>query len=356
MSDAGLFGVWVHFAMTEWVFIRRVLTVFAIGALALALWVLSDLLLLIFAAVLFAVAFRAMIEPIMPATGLSEPLALFAVMLLIVLVVAGIVLQFGTSLSDQISYLVQNAPAAFARLTQQLQIESLAKEVGGTALGAIASGAVSIGTNAVAAVAGFVLVLVGGLYFAASPQIYRRGLIALFPERWHKPVTSTVDDCAFALSRWLRAQLIAMGIVGVLTGLGMWIAGVPSPLALGLIAGLTEFVPIVGPVVGAIPALLLASGQGWDMTLAALAVAVVVQQLENNVIMPFVVGRVVELPAAVGLFATVAMGLLFGPLGFLLGYPLAIVGDVAVRRLYVREALGKPVEIPAERERKAIRD
>jgi predicted PurR-regulated permease PerM len=78
-----------------------------------------------------------------------------------------------------------------------------------------------------------------------------------------------------------------------------------------------------------------------------------VQQLENNLIMPFIVGRVVELPAAVGLFATVAMGLLFGPLGLLLGYPLAIVADVAIRRLYVREALGKPVEIPAERERHA---
>jgi predicted PurR-regulated permease PerM len=69
--------------------------------------------------------------------------------------------------------------------------------------------------------------------------------------------------------------------------------------------------------------------------------------------MPFVVGRVVELPAAVGLFATVAMGLLFGPLGLLLGYPLAIVADVAIRRLYVREALGKRVEIPAERGRRA---
>src|SRR5690606_25809875 len=153
----------------------------------------------------------------------------------------------------------------------------------------------------------------------------------VFPERWRGSITSTVDDSAFALGRWLYAQLIAMVIVGVLTGIGMWLVGVPSPLALGLIAGLTEFIPILGPIVGAIPALLLASGQGVDGMLAALAVAVVVQQLEDNLSMPFVVGRVVELPAAVGLFATVAMGLLFGPLGLLLGYPLAIVTDVAIR-------------------------
>ncbi|HEX2840129.1 AI-2E family transporter [Hyphomicrobium sp.] len=339
--------------MSEWVFIRRVLTVFAIGALALALWALSELLLLIFASVLFAVAFRAMSAPLVQTTGMSRPWALVIVVLAIVLLLSGLVLQFGTSLANQTAYLVQTAPAAFARLAQQFQLDSLSKNFGGSMLGAVASGAMSIGSSVVAAVTGFALSVVGGLYLAASPDIYRRGLITLFPERWHTIVTSTVDDSGFALSRWLKAQLIAMAIVGTLTGIGMGLVGVPSPLALGLIAGVLEFIPIVGPILGAIPALLLASGQGLDVTLWALAVAIIVQQLENNVIMPFVVGRVVEMPAAVGLFATVAMGLLFGPLGFVLGYPLAIVGDVAVRRLYVREALGKAVEIPAERERKA---
>ncbi len=294
-----------------------------------------------------------MSKPIMRATGMSTPWALVIVLAIIVLLLAGLVLQFGSSLADQTAYLVDNAPAAFGRITQQFQLDSLSKALGGSVLGAVASGAMSIGTSVAAAVTGFALAVVGGLYLAASPDIYRRGLIKLFPARWHQIMTSTVDDSGFALSRWLKAQLIAMAIVGTLTGIGMWLVGVPSPLALGLIAGILEFIPIVGPILGAIPALLLASGQGLDITLWALAVAVIVQQLENNVIMPFVVGRVVEMPAAVGLFATVAMGILFGPLGFVLGYPLAIVGDVAVRRLYVREALGKPVDIPAERERKA---
>jgi predicted PurR-regulated permease PerM len=340
---------------SDWLFVRRVLTVFAIGVLALALWTLSDLLLLIFAAILCAVALRTLTAPLVEATGMQQPFALLAVVVLIVLFAAALVLQFGSRLSDQTAYLLQNAPAAFQALVEQLGLDlnSLSRDFGGTALGALASRAVTIGSSIIEAIAAFVLVAVGGLYLAAAPQTYRGGLIALFPERWRQPITSTVDDSAFALARWLRAQLIAMAIVGALTGLGMWLVGVPSPLALGLIAGATEFIPIVGPVIGAIPALLLASAQGWEVTAAALAVAIIVQQLENNLIMPFVVGRVVELPAAVGLFATVAMGLLFGPLGFLLGYPLAIVADVAIRRLYVREALGKRVEIPAERERHA---
>lgn len=341
--------------MSDWQFVRRVLIIVAIGALALALWTLSDLLLVIFAAVLTAIALRALMGPIREATGMREAYALICVVVVILLCAAGLVLQFGSRLSEQTVYVAQNAPAALQSLVQTLGLDlhSLSRDFGGSALGALAARAVTIGSSVIEAVAALILVLVGGLYLAAAPESYRRGFVALFPERWREVISATMKDGSFALSRWLKAQLIAMAIVGALTGVGMWLVGVPSPLALGLIAGATEFIPIVGPIVGAIPALLLASAQGWEVTLAALAVAVVVQQLENNLIMPFVVGRVVELPAAVGLFATVAMGLLFGPLGLLLGYPLAIVADVAIRRLYVREALGKRVEIPAERERHA---
>jgi predicted PurR-regulated permease PerM len=84
-----------------------------------------------------------------------------------------------------------------------------------------------------------------------------------------------------------------------------------------------------------------------------LGVFVVVQQVENNIILPLLTGRAVDLPPAVGLLAVVAVGILFGPLGLLLAYPLAIVIDVAVRRLYVREALGEKVAIPGEKEKRA---
>lgn len=339
--------------MSDWAFIRRVLTVFAFAVLALAVWILSDLLLLVFAAILCAIALRALLVPLAQSTNMPEPLALLVVVVSISTLGAALALQFGTRLADQTEYLIEAAPAALQSLSQSFDLENVSRDVGGTAVGAIATGAMSIGSSVMAAAAGLILAVVGGVYLAAAPSSYRRGLVALFPERWHKVISATFDDSAFALSRWLKAQLIAMSVVGMLTGVGMWFVGVPSPLALALIAGITEFIPILGPIVGAIPALLLASTGGWEMSLGALAVAFAVQQIENNIIMPFIVGRVVKLPAAVGLFAAVAMGLLFGPLGFVLGYPLAIVADVAIRRLYVREALGRRVEIPAERERRA---
>jgi predicted PurR-regulated permease PerM len=87
---------------------------------------------------------------------------------------------------------------------------------------------------------------------------------------------------------------------------------------------------------------------GWTLLLF-----IVVQQVENNIILPLVTGRAVDLPPAVGLLAVVAIGILFGPLGLLLAYPLAIVIDVAVRRLYVREMLGEKVEITSEKAERA---
>ena len=144
-----------------------------------------------------------------------------------------------------------------------------------------------------------------------------------------------------------------MIMVGVLIGAGLAFIGVPSALGLGFVAGVLEFIPYLGPILSAVPALLLASTQSWEMVAWTLGLFVVVQQVENNIILPLVTGRAVDLPPAVGLIAVVAIGMLFGPLGLLLAYPLAIVVDVAVRRLYVRDALGENVSIPGEKEKRA---
>jgi predicted PurR-regulated permease PerM len=94
--------------------------------------------------------------------------------------------------------------------------------------------------------------------------------------------------------------------------------------------------------------LLLASTESFETVLWTLAVFVVVQQVESNIIMPIVAGRAVELPPAVGLFSVVALGILFGPLGLVLGYPLAIVIDVAVQRLYLGGVLKEPIFLKGE--------
>jgi predicted PurR-regulated permease PerM len=198
------------------------------------------------------------------------------------------------------------------------------------------------------AMANLFLVVVGGLYIATNPRLYRTGLLKLVPAERRELTGTALRDTGRSLRLWLVGQLVSMVLVGTLTGVGLWLIGVPSALVLGLLAGLLEFVPLVGPIVAAIPGLLIAATQGTETLLWALALYFVLQQLEGNIIQPLVQQRAVSLPPALLLFALVAFGTLFGIAGLLLAAPLTVVLFVAVKRLYVREALGTPTPIPGE--------
>ena len=330
-------------------FVRRVFIVVAIGALIAAIWALSDILLLLFGAVLFAVMLHAVAAPLAThlRLGRRPALALGGALMVLILAAAGFFL--GPELVTQMRNLFTTLPEATNRVMGYFQLGSMADLIkdgtAASALGGLATRIIAWSTTIAGALASFLLMLFGGIYLAINPRLYRDGLVKLVPSAVQPNVNATLDDSGEALKRWLAGQVIAMLLVGVFTGVGLWLVGVPSAFALGFIAGLAEFVPLIGPILAAIPALLIASTQDWQTVLLALAVLVVVQQVESNLIAPVIADRMVSIAPAVGLFAVVAMGVLFGPLGLLLGFPLAIVFDVAVRRLYVRDTLGERVEI-----------
>ena len=337
--------------MPDNVFVRRVLIFFAIAALAAALWTLSELLILVFGSILFAVVLRAIAEPIRRTTSIGERWALLVAGLGIIVVLGIVSYLFGSKISGQLVTIAERLPNAADSLTKQMPFLTIPELLRDTSIGSLLMSAFSWGTTIFGALFSLVVMIVAGVYIAISPLVYVRGFVRLFPSGTREQISATLNDAGHALRRWLGAQLIAMIIVGTLIGLGLAVVGVPSALTLGLIAGVAEFVPIIGPVIGAIPALLLASTESFDTVLWTLAVFVVVQQLESNLIMPIVAGRAVELPPAVGLFAVVALGILFGPLGLVLGYPLAIVIDVAVKRLYLSGVLKEPVHPKGEKDK-----
>ena len=155
-------------------------------------------------------------------------------------------------------------------------------------------------------------------------------------------------DSERALRLWLRGQLLAMVVVGVLTGVGLWLIEVPSAFALGLLAGLLEFIPFAGPVLSAIPGVLLALVISPELALGTIVVYVAVQQFEGNVLQPIVQRYAVDLPPVVLLFSLLAFGTLFGVIGVIFAAPLTVVAYVLVKRLYVQEALGTKTPIPGE--------
>jgi predicted PurR-regulated permease PerM len=155
-----------------------------------------------------------------------------------------------------------------------------------------------------------------------------------------------LDHCGAALRQWLKGQVLAMVMIGTLSGLGLWLLGVPSAAALGLIAGLAEFVPFVGPIAGAVLALLVASAQGLTTLLWVLILFLAIQQIEGNLVTPLIERQLVSLPMALTLFSIVAMGVVFGPLGVFLATPLTVLLHALVAKLYVEGVLGRRVSLP----------
>lgn len=345
----------------ELAYLRKLLIALAIVALALAAWHVREAFLLAFASVVVGVILDSMAEPLSRRTGLARHWALAIVAVAVIAALAGAVVLTGSQVRAQFGEFAARLPEAVRYLEGEFGVEvpflngsggSLQdqKDAGG-GMG-LSTGLIgplkSIGITLFEGITNLVLVVVGGAFLAADPGLYRRGALKLFPTDRHARVGDALETCGRALKLWLLAQLVAMTIIGVMAGLGTWWLGVPAPLALGLFAGLAEFVPVVGSIAGAVPAIVLAFAVDVDTALWTAALFVVIQQLESNVINPILQRRMVSIPPAVQLFSIVAFGILFGWAGLLLAAPLAVVAFVLVQKLYVRQTLGEDVKIPGE--------
>jgi predicted PurR-regulated permease PerM len=193
-----------------------------------------------------------------------------------------------------------------------------------------------------------ILTVAAGVYIALQPALYRRGAAQLFPSKRRPLVEETIDDIGRGLRLWLLGQAIQMCLIGVLSAIAVWLIGLPSPLALGAIAGLAEFIPYLGPVMASIPAILVAMTSGYDAALWTIVAYIVIHQIEGNVIVPMVQRRLVFIPPAVLLLSIVAVTEIYGAIGIIFAAPITVIAFVAVKKLYVRDGLGQPTELPGE--------
>lgn len=333
-------------------FVRRVLIVIALGALTLLFWRLAGVFLLVFGAVLVAVLLHAVADVLARWTPVPARWSLLAAGLLLLVVLVGIGVLFGAQMRAQVAVVADKLPSAINAFSQQLGLgdvyEQLPRMLGLGQGGDVLSRATTLGAAALGGLADALLVIIAGIYIATDPHIYRRGLIKLFPRSQHEQVEEALKAAGYSLKMWLLGQLVAMALIFLMVTAAMWLIGVPSPIALGLIAGLAEFVPLIGAFVGALPAVLLAFTVDSQTLLWTVVAFVIIQQIESNFIMPVVERRVVALPPAIALFSVVVFGVLFGPVGLFFAVPLAVVVFVLVKKLYVQDTLGETTTVPGE--------
>ena len=193
----------------------------------------------------------------------------------------------------------------------------------------------------VGAVADFFVIIFLGIYLAAAPEMYVNGLVRLFPIPRRPRVRVVLEKLGTNLGHWLWGQMLSMAVVGTLIGIGLTVLRVPLGLALGVLAGLLNFIPIVGSLVSAIPAILLAFlVSPWHPVYVVGLYVLVNTVIESHLLMPLIQRHAVNLPPAVAVIALLLMGKLFGFLGLLLAIPAATALLVLVKTVYLENVLG----------------
>jgi predicted PurR-regulated permease PerM len=178
-----------------------------------------------------------------------------------------------------------------------------------------------------------------GLYLAINPPLYRGGFLRLFPRASRPQIAATLDDAGTMLARWLLGKLILMCFVGIFTATGLWLLGIPLVLSLALLAAVLDFIPNIGPIASAIPALLLALLSGPMTVLWVALLYLAVQFIESYILSPLVQRRAASLPPALLISAQVLLPMLFGFPGLVLATPLTVLLLVLIRKLYVESVL-----------------
>ncbi|MDQ3207074.1 MAG: AI-2E family transporter [Gemmatimonadota bacterium] len=196
---------------------------------------------------------------------------------------------------------------------------------------------------------GMLLILFVAVFVAVDAKTYHRGLMHLFPHEARPRAGEVLTATAAMLRRWLLTQFVSMLVVGAFTTVILLLLGIKAAVALGIIAGIFEFIPIAGPILSAVPAVAMGFLDGPEKALYVVLAYVVIQQVESNLLYPLLMKKGLELPPVLTIVTQGVLAIVFGFIGLLVAVPMLAAVMVPIKMLYVRDVVGDDVQLPVER-------
>jgi predicted PurR-regulated permease PerM len=329
----------------------------ALAGLALALWALVralNVLLLAFLGVLFAVFVDAVARLLQRATRLPRGWSLtVAAAAVLALLIGGGWLLAPQVVGDAVR-LAEQVPASLAQMEESLRNTDWGRSLLNTVsdmetdatLGDTARRFMGVFANLVGVLTAALVILVLGLYLAIEPQVYIRGTLRLFPPRARDRAREVAEELGHALRWWLLGRLASMFVVFLLTWGALLLLGLPLAFLLALIAGFLSFIPNLGPILAAVPAVLVGLAEGPQQALWVVVAYLLVQTVESYSITPLIQRRAVQLLPALLLSFQLVMGAAAGFLGLFVATPVLVVLMVLVRMLYIQDRLKEDIGLP----------
>jgi predicted PurR-regulated permease PerM len=317
-------------------------TVFFAGAIAVGiLYVLRNVLIVLYISMLLAIGFSPAVNwlerrlagrkqrvPRWAAILVLYVTGLSAIALLLAIVLPQVVRQMA-ELWQKLPEYVEQLQVALVRsglIERRWTWSELLQKLPNP--GAALGGVVNAVQGAIGLIAGTVAILILPFYLLVEAEDLQKTLLRLFAKERRPTIARITRDVTFKVGAWLTGQLLLAGIIGSTAAIGLWILGVPYFWVLGVVAGIGEMVPVIGPVIAAIPAIFM----GWTVSgKTALFVAIyflVQQMIENNVLVPRVMSRQVGVSAATVLVAILIGSTLLGVTGALLAVPSAAIAQI----------------------------
>ena len=253
----------------------------------------------------------------------------------------------GGALTDQVGQLREGIPRAWAAASDWLDDHALGRQLlqlvdEARESGLSGSGVAGVASTALGAFGGAVLMIIVGVYFALDPALYRKGLLELLPLGYRSRTAEALTASGHALSRWLLGQSVSMVFLGISTALGLWFLDIPLALTLGFVTALFAFVPFFGAIAAGVLSVLMAFTVGPEKALYVALLFLALQQVEENLLQPFVQRWAVAMPPVLTMLSAVIFGILFGAVGVVFATPMMVVVMVLVRKLYIQGALESP--------------
>lgn len=290
---------------------------------------LASVLLLIFAGIILAVILDALTSTLRRVLPGGHITAYSAALVCVALALSLIGFLIEPQLAAEIPKLIQRMPKAWHTLLAHLNDYALFDSVANKARQPFDwlvnnTQMLNLVSSSFGMLANFFIVLFVGFYGAAAPGRYLHFGDRLLTATQQQRVGQLAHDLGHGLRNWLLARSLSMTVIGVATGVGLWLLGVKLAFTLGFWAGVVSFVPYIGPILGLIPAVLIAATVSLKLAVWVLLLYAAVQFVETAFMTPLIQQKAIELPPVVLIAAQLVGGVLIGPLGVLLAAPLVV--------------------------------